>query len=180
MLNPQACGGVCGRIRSRRTVPQWANTGTPKNYTPWTRFYRSTNPNKNRQLCGWSHRYRYSETKKVQGNGNATLSDERQVKTKLFFVYWKPEIQNMGGYFTKHHPPHHNREICAKYLYMANALLKNDHKIVYKWSNPVLTPIHTVAVTPINTVAITQKRTVLQWCTNVLRMYGHKNNKTLM
>ena len=61
----------------------------------------------------------------------------------------------MGYYFTKHHPPHHHREIRATYLYLANALLKTDHKIVYKWANDVLTPIHTVAITPIHTVEIT-------------------------
>ena len=94
-----------------------------------------------------------------------------RVKQKDFFVYWKPGIQNMGDYFTKHPPPHHYREICATYLYTKNALLKIDHKIVHKWSNAVLTSIDTVAVTPIHTVAITQKRTVLQGCDNVVRTY---------
>ena len=66
------------------------------------------------------------------------------------------------------------------YLYMANALLKINYKIVKKWSNAVLTPIHTVAVTPIHTVAITQNLTVMQGCANVVRTYGHTNNKTVM
>ena len=39
-----------------------------------------------------------------------------RVKQKDFFVYWKPGSQNMGYSFTKHHPPHHHREICATYL----------------------------------------------------------------
>ena len=60
MQNPQACGGVRGRRRSRRTVPQCADSGTPKNYFPLTRFYPTTNPNKNRQLRGRRHRHRYS------------------------------------------------------------------------------------------------------------------------
>ena len=60
----------------------------------------------------------------------------------------------MGDYFTKHHPPHHHREICAAYLYMENALLKINKKIVHKWANDVLTPIHTIAVTPVHTVGI--------------------------
>ena len=55
-----------------------------------------------------------------------------RVKQKDFFVYWKPGIQNMGDYFTKNHPPHHHREICATYLYMENDLLKIDHKVVHK------------------------------------------------
>ena len=94
-----------------------------------------------------------------------------RVKQKDFSVYWKPGSQNMGDYFTKHHPPHHHREICAKYLYMANALLKIDHKIVQNCSNAVLTPIHTVA--------ITQNYTVLQGCDNVVRTYRHTNTKTV-
>ena len=75
-----------------------------------------------------------------------------RVKQKDFFVYWKLGIQNMGYYFRKNHPPHHHREIRATYLYMVNALLEIDHKIVHKWANAVLTPIHTVAVTPVHTV----------------------------
>ena len=94
-----------------------------------------------------------------------------RVRQKDFFVYWKLGSQNMGCYFTKHHPPHHHREICATYLYMANALLKIDHKIVHEWANAVLTPIHTVAITP--------NRTVLQGCANVVRTYGHTNTKTV-
>ena len=62
---------------------------------------------------------------------------------------------------------------------MANALLKIDQKIVQKWANAVLTPIHTVAVTPVHTVAISKNRTVLQGCANVIRMYGHTNTKTV-
>ena len=77
----------------------------------------------------------------------------------------------MGDYFTKHHPPHHHREICATYLYMENSLLKIDNKIVQKWANAALTSIHTVALTPIHTVAITKNRTVMKGCANVVRTY---------
>ena len=94
---------------------------------------------------------------------------EDRVKQKDFFVYWKPGNQNMGDYFTKHHPSHHNRKISATYFYMENALLKNDHKIVHKWANAVLTPIHMVAVTPVHTLAISQNLTVLKGCANVVR-----------
>ena len=62
---------------------------------------------------------------------------------------------------------------------MANALLKIYNKIVHKWANAVLTPIHTVAITPIRTVAITPNHTVLQGCANAVRTYGHTNNKTV-
>ena len=101
-----------------------------------------------------------------------------RVKQKDFLVYWKPGSQNMGDYFTKNQPLHNHREICATYLYMANALLKTDHKIQQKWSNAVLTPIHTVSVTPIHTVAITQDRTVLQGCANAVRTYVHTDTQT--
>ena len=90
----------------------------------------------------------------------------------------------MGDYFIKHQPPHHLREIRATYLYMSNALLKIDQKIVHKWANAVITPIHKVAVTPVHTVAIRQNRTVLQGCANVVRTYvrtyEHTNTKTVM
>ena len=65
--------------------------------------------------------------------------------------------------------PNQHMKIRATYLYMENSLLKIYPKIVHKWANDVLTPIHTVAVTPTHTVAITQKRTVLQGCDNVVR-----------
>ena len=83
----------------------------------------------------------------------------------------------MGDYLKKHHPPHHHREIRATYLYMANALLKIDQKIVQKWANAVLAPITTVAVTPVHTVAIRKNCIVLQGCANVVRTYGHTNTK---
>ena len=102
-----------------------------------------------------------------------------RLKQKDFFIYWKPGNQNMGDYFTKHHPPYHHREIRATYLYMANALLKIDQKIVHKWANAVLTPIHTVAVTPVHTVAIKKNRTVLQGCANVVHTYRNTNTKTV-
>ena len=85
----------------------------------------------------------------------------------------------MGDYFKKYLPSHHHRELRATYLHMANALLKIDHKIVNKWANYVLTPIHTVAVTPIHRVAITQNRTILQGCANAVRTYGHTNTRAV-
>ena len=86
----------------------------------------------------------------------------------------------MGDYLTKHHPPLQHREICATYLYMANSLLKINHKIFHKWANAVLTPIYTVAITPNHTVPITPNHTVVQECANVVRMYEHTNTITVM
>ena len=77
----------------------------------------------------------------------------------------------MGDYFTKHHPPHQYRETSATYLYMENVQLKTNHKIMQKWANDMLTPIHTVAVTPFHTAEIRQNRTVLKGCANVVRTY---------
>ena len=62
---------------------------------------------------------------------------------------------------------------------MENALLTINQKIVHKWANAFLTPIHTVAVTPVHTVAIRKNRTVLQGCADVVRTYGHTNTKTV-
>ena len=131
-----------------------------------------------------------TDNSKAEGIVTATVRQKRskamdmwfywmkdRLKQKDFSVYWKPGSQNMGDYFTIHHPPHHHREIRDTYLYMENALLKIDQKIVHKWANAVLTPIHTVAVTPVHTVAIRQNRTVLQGCANVVRTYGHANTK---
>ena len=103
-----------------------------------------------------------------------------RVKQKDLFVYWKPGSQNMGDYFTKHHPPHQHREICATYLHTENALLKFDQKIVHKWANDVLTQIHTVAVTPVHTVEIKQNPTIMQECANVVHTYRHTNTKTVI
>ena len=102
-----------------------------------------------------------------------------RVKLKDFFVYWKPGSQNIGNYFTKHHPPHHHREIRATYLYMANVLLKIYQKIVHKQVNAVLTKVHTVAVTPVHKVEIKQNRTIMQGCDNVVHTYRHTNTKTV-
>ena len=77
----------------------------------------------------------------------------------------------MGDYFTKYHPPHDHREIRATYLYMENALLKIDQKIVHKWANTVLTPTHTVA--------ITSNRTVVQGFDNVVLTYRHTNTTSV-
>ena len=49
-----------------------------------------------------------------------------RVLKKDFFIYWKPVIQDMGYSYTKHHPPHHHREIYATNVYMENSLLKID------------------------------------------------------
>ena len=77
----------------------------------------------------------------------------------------------MGGSFTKHHPPHHRREICATCLYMENFLLKIDQKIVQEWEKFVLTPIHTVAIIP--------NCTFLQGCADAIHTYGHTNTTTV-
>ena len=96
---------------------------------------------------------------------------KERVKQEDFFVYWKPGVQNMGDCFTKHHPPHHHREICSTYMYKENSLFKFGHNIMQEWVNIVITSIHTVEITPIHTVAITTNRTVLQGCANVVRAY---------
>ena len=90
---------------------------------------------------------------------------------KDFSVYWKPGSKNRGDYFTKNHPPHHHREICATYLYMENAILKIGYKVMHKWADAVIVPIHTVAITP--------NRTVVQGCDNFVCSYRHTNTTTV-
>ena len=93
------------------------------------------------------------------------------VKQKEFLFYWKPGSQNMGDYFIEHNLPHHHREFCATYFYMANEILKIDHKVMQEWANSVLTPNHTVALTP--------NHKVVQDCDNVVRKCGHTKPTTL-
>ena len=90
-----------------------------------------------------------------------------RVKQKYFFVYSKPGIQNMGNHFTEHHRPHHRKEIFATYLYMANAILKTDNKVVQEWENAIITPIYMVSLTQNHR------------CVNVMRAYGHTNTITV-
>ena len=98
-----------------------------------------------------------------------------RVKQKDFSVNWKTGSQNMGDYFTKHHPPRHHRKISATYLYMANALLKIDNKIVQKMgqccahANP----------TGCSHASPYCFSTVLQVFSNFVRTYGHTNNKSV-
>ena len=99
------------------------------------------------------------------------LLDERKHKTKILIRLLDNRESKHGRFLTKHHPPHHLREICATYLYMANSLLNIDHKVVQERENPVFTPKHTVV--------ITQNNTVVQGFANVIRMYGHKKLTTV-
>ena len=78
----------------------------------------------------------------------------------------------MGDYFTRHHPPHHHREICATCFSMANILLKIYHKVVHKWENSLLMPKNTVVLTPTHIV--------VQGSDNFISTYGHKKSITTM
>ena len=93
-----------------------------------------------------------------------------RVKQKDLFIYWKPGSQNIGDYFTKHHPPYLHREICATYLYMVNVLLKIDHKVVQEWENAVLTPNYMVV--------LRSNYKVVQGWANVVCMYRHTKTTT--
>ena len=69
----------------------------------------------------------------------------------------------MGDYFTKHHQPHHNKEIWATYIYMENVILKLNHMVVQERSNAILKINHTV----------------LQGCANGVHTYGQKKFPTV-
>jgi hypothetical protein len=46
-----------------------------------------------------------------------------------FLVYWKPGRENLGDYFTKHHPPAHHQTMRSTYLQVAQAALRSTaHK----------------------------------------------------
>ena len=88
---------------------------------------------------------------------------EDRVKQKDFFVYWKTGIQNMGDYFTKHHPLHHHKEKWSTYLSMVNYILKLNHTVVQGWASYVLRIKHTF----------------VQGCVDVLHTYVHTNIPTV-
>ena len=101
--NSQACGGVRGQSRSWRTVPQWANSSIPTNYTSWTWFYPTANPNKNRQRRGQKQCNLYSQTKKFECNGHAVLLNEGQDFKKRFRLLETRKSKH-GGLFHKTSP----------------------------------------------------------------------------
>jgi hypothetical protein len=39
-----------------------------------------------------------------------------RVKQNQFIIYWQPGTENLGDYFTKHHPASHHRKICNSFL----------------------------------------------------------------
>jgi hypothetical protein len=39
-----------------------------------------------------------------------------RVRQNHFLVYWKPDQENLGDYFTKHHPPAHHQTMHSTYL----------------------------------------------------------------
>jgi hypothetical protein len=46
-----------------------------------------------------------------------------RVRQNNFLVYWKPGRENLGDYFTKHHPPAHHQTMRSTYLQVAQAAL---------------------------------------------------------
>jgi hypothetical protein len=42
-----------------------------------------------------------------------------------FLVYWKSGRENLGDYFTKHHPPAHHQTMRSTYLQVAQAALRS-------------------------------------------------------
>jgi hypothetical protein len=51
------------------------------------------------------------------------------VRQNHFLFYWKPGQENLGDYFTKHHPPAHHQTMRSTYLQVAQAALRSTtHK----------------------------------------------------
>ncbi len=52
-----------------------------------------------------------------------------RVRQNHFLVYWKPGRENLGDYFTKHHPPAHHQTMCSTYLQVAQAAIHSHTHI---------------------------------------------------
>ena len=52
-----------------------------------------------------------------------------RVKQGQFRVYWKAGKENLGDYFTKHHPPWHHRKQRYNYLQKVCTVLKTTQKV---------------------------------------------------
>jgi hypothetical protein len=46
-----------------------------------------------------------------------------RIELKHLQVYWKPGKENLGDYFTKHHPPSHHKNMRSVFLQSINTLL---------------------------------------------------------
>jgi hypothetical protein len=52
-----------------------------------------------------------------------------RVRQNHFLVYWKPGRENLGDYFTKHHPPAHHQTMRSTYLQVAQAAIHSHTHI---------------------------------------------------
>ena len=97
-----------------------------------------------------------------------------RVKQKYFFVYWKPGSQNMGGYFTKHHPPHHHREFVLRICIWKIPYLK---LIIRLWTNgPMLCSCQSIRFQSRKSIRLQSLKTVL-FCKGVWMPYVHKDTQ---
>ena len=49
-----------------------------------------------------------------------------RIHQNQFTVYWKPGINNLGGYRSKHHPPSHHQKMCPIIFNLAYSLQEID------------------------------------------------------
>ena len=55
-----------------------------------------------------------------------------RVKQKHFDAFWKAGVNNLGGYFNKHHSPAHQKIIIPIYLQYPNILYASASVCYYK------------------------------------------------
>ena len=53
-----------------------------------------------------------------------------RVKQRHFYIFWKPGLRNLGGYFTKHKYPEHNNGMIPVYLNFPNNR-HNSERVCY-------------------------------------------------
>ena len=71
-----------------------------------------------------------------------------QVNQKQFHVYWKPGVQNLADYVTKHHTAQHHQAMQHKFLHKIN-LAYNQLRQAYRLRTPcegVLIPNYNLAI----------------------------------
>jgi hypothetical protein len=92
-----------------------------------------------------------------------------RVRQQQFYVYWRPGLENLGDYHTKHHSAQHHKDMRGLILHQANSLqvLRGFVKLL-----PLLQPqlcTHMDAQTNPSAQRVTQLRSVLARVNSVSR-----------
>ena len=110
----------CNRIRHRginmNPFLKWSVIRTYLRHLEKNGTHPTRNINKIWQFhCTWNWK-QYSVPKKSKTTDMRFYWIQYRMKQVTFHVSWKLSMTNLGEYFTKHHPPHHHREMRSIYL----------------------------------------------------------------